>query len=159
MEITGFRCNTYSRSNPRAHNTDFGEVKEYLMEIFHVRLTKVATMCVWKWSPTCCWCNSTNLNFLVAFSDVVFGRWRRSSLKQRQRDTNPESRSEWSSVSKPALSSRRTKTEFFHLGYLKQAIHHPERNCLTAMKCTKGRLNFFPTGCYTSKEYTISLAV
>lgn len=40
-------------------------------------------------------------------------------------------------------AARRTKTGFFHLGYLKRAIHHPGRNCLAAMKCTKGRLNFF----------------
>lgn len=113
------------------------------MELFHVRLSKLATMPVWKWFPACCGSNSTKLNFPVPSSDAVFGRRRRSSLKQQQRDANPESRSEWSSVSKPALSSRRTKTGFFHLGYLKQAIHHPERNCLAAMKCTKGRLNFF----------------
>lgn len=126
------------------------------MELFHA---EVATVCVWKWLPICCGSNNTNLNFLGASCDVTFGRWRRSNLKQQQKDTNPECRSEWSSVSKPALSSRRTQTGFFHLGYLKQAIHHLERNCLAAMKCTKGRLNFFFTGCYAAKEYTISLAV
>lgn len=135
-------CNMYSRPN-RAYNAGFGQVKDHIIILFHVMLIKVVKAHVCKWCLIYGGSDSANLNFLMVFSNVVFGRCRRSSLKQWQRDTNPESRSEWSSVSKPALSSWKTKTGFFHLSYLKQAIHHPQRDCLPAMKCTKGRLNFF----------------
>lgn len=55
MEITGFRCNMYSRSNLRAHNTGFGEVKEHLNELFLVRLTKVATEFFLEMVPNLLW--------------------------------------------------------------------------------------------------------
>lgn len=35
---------------------------------------------------------------------------------------------------------RRTKTECFHLGLSKQAIHHLERSCLAATGRTEGEL-------------------
>lgn len=55
MESTGFRCNTYSQSNLRTHNTDFGEVKEHLKELFHVWLIKVATGFFLEMVPNLLW--------------------------------------------------------------------------------------------------------
>lgn len=44
-------------------------------------------------------------------------------------------------MSKPFLRRcRRTKTECFHLGLSKQAIHHLERSCLAATGRTEGEL-------------------
>lgn len=71
-----------------------GRVKERVIELFHAMLVSGALASVWKWWLTCAGCESANLHSLMASSDVGCGRWRSSSLKQRQGDANPESRSE-----------------------------------------------------------------
>lgn len=71
-----------------------GRVKERIIELFHAMLVSGALASVWKWWLTCAGSESANLHSLMASSDVGVGRWRSSSLKQWQRDTNPESRSE-----------------------------------------------------------------